>query len=413
METGAIIALVLAVLVVGGLVTWFVIRQRYIKSIEERGWQWIGKADVNITVGLNIAPFGLGFQRKTGHLIEGRSRSGQPFRAFEYSSDHGSVPGLVLTMPLPKTLPHLYIFPTAEGRRMGVQGTQLAAGPLTAVTADPSFGEQAMGALRPFLDSIPLPESDPHPVDLTIDHGHLVLLGVPKKVEHLEACVDWLAQVHQALTSSAAMEFTGPDAPRHLSFAGRDYWRFIPRDDSFLSRVSYDRSGFDHQAHDIIVSDNHGLPFVRLHHKWKTRHTTRDSNGRTRTEIRNHDEYLCEFATTFPFAELSVNWGLFSGSVTKFESEQFNKAFKVRAPVARFASDVMHPRQMEYMLRTRVPAFSIEQNGTIQVRDGNRWHPADIDAVTHFFRGFFANVPNFVWQELGAPQAPQLEPPTR
>lgn len=412
MDNGFVIAIiVVGVLVVAGLVAWGVIRHRYIKAIEERGWRWIGSAEADVTIGMNIAPFGMGFKRRAGHLIEGQAKAGPHFRAFEYGSDASSVSGLVIAMPLPKSLPPFYVFPPSDGQRAGVVGTQLASGPNTVVASDPRFGERAMSSLQSLLGPIQLSDSQTMPVDLTIDHGHLVLLGVPKKVEDLEACVNWLAQVHQALTSSPAMEFTGPEPPRYLSFVGRSHWCYIPRDDSYLNRVPHDRSGFDHQARDIIVSDNYGLPFVRVHHHWKTRHTRTDAKGNTTTEIRNHDEYLCSFSTTFPFAAISVNWGVFSGSVTKFESDQFNRAFKVRAPVARFASDVIHPRQMEYMLHTRVPSFSIESNGAIQVRDGGRWHPADIDATTHFLRGFFANVPNFVWQELGLQRPPQLEPP--
>lgn len=405
-----IFLIVIAVIAVGAGLTWHTLHRRYVQAIESRGWRWHGGAPAEITIGLNNAPFGLGFGRKAGHFIEGVGPQGAPFKAFEYSSDAGSFSGLAIAMQLPKSLPALHIFPAGQPRP-GVAGAQLAAEPYTVVAPDPRFGERALSALQPHLAPIAVPSGGSVPIDLSIDHNHIVLLGAPKKVEDLEACVTWLAAAQQALVSSAAMEFTGSEPPTYLSFAGRGEWRYIPQDNSYLRRVDHDRSGFDHEAVDIVVSDNYGLPFVRLHHKWKTRHTRRDAQGRTTTEIRHHDEYLCQFATTFPFAELSVNWGLFSGPVTKFESEQFNKTFKVRAAVSRFASDVMHPRQMEYMLHTRVPSFAIGADGSIRVRDGGRWYPEDIDATAHFLRGFFGNVPPFVWKELGADRPPQLEPP--
>jgi len=280
-------------------------------------------------------------------------------------------------MPLPKSLPALWVF--SDRPRTGVSGVRSADTPATVVTHHQEFGERTLAAIGPHLQTQAAMSETTSTIELSIDHGHLVMFDAPKDADQLEAAVAQLATIRRALITSSAMAFDG--------------------------------DGFDHEARDVIVSHNFGLPFLRLHHHWKTRHTRTDAEGRTHTSIRHHDEYLCQFATSFPFRELSVNAGWFSGGqVVRFESTDFNRQFKVRAGIPRFASDVIHPRQMEYMLAARGPDFSIEPDGSIAV-DGGRWLPDEIDAASEYLRGFFRNVPNFVWEELGCQRRPALELP--
>ncbi len=109
--------------------------------------------------------------------------------------------------------------------------------------------------------------------------------------------------------------------------------------------------------------------------------TRRDSDGNTHTTTTNHSEDITEFRTSFPFRPISVNWGIFKGfggNKVDFESVAFNQMFKVRCPLPKFASDVFHPRQLEYFLRTGGLGFTIEGDGIIRVEGGN-WSPAELD----------------------------------
>ena len=90
------------------------------------------------------------------------------------------------------------------------------------------------------------------------------------------------------------------------------------------------------------------------------------------------------------------------GSNQNFEWEAFNQRMKVRAPDSRFASDVIHQRQMEYLMEWGYPRFSIEHGGRVRVADGGSWLPQDIDRADALLRGFFARVPDFVYKDLGA-----------
>lgn len=317
---------------------------------------------IGIAVGLNAAPFGIGFNRKVDDQIIGRGPAGVPFQAFRYTSDSFRSSGYVLAMKLPKSLPTVCAF-HADSPRPGVSGA-------------------------------------------------LVMLHVPREPAELALAVAWLERLQQNITSSPAMAFDGAPPPAHLSFQDRDHWIYRPSDDSMLRMVTHTTGGSGHAAKDIIVSENQGIPFIRLTHTWQTTTTSTDSNGNTTTQTQHHSEDITEFRTTFPFRELSVNWGMgkgFGGNRVQFESAAFNQMFKVRCPVPRFASDVFHPRQLEYFLRTGGIGFSVGANGTIRV-EGGTWSPAELDRTSEFLHGFFSRIPDFTWQELGARPRPTAGP---
>lgn len=403
-----VVLLVLGVAAVAGGI-WLYRKHQYVKAIEARGWTWVESPTIAITVGLNTAPFGVGFSRKVDDQVIGRSPAGVPFQAFRYSSDAFRSSGCVVTMKLPKSLPTVAAF-LPDSPRDSVTGALVASLPLHVVARRPDFGHEfasVLPAVGPLLDTL----GQPMRIDVGVDHDQLVLLHVPRAPKDLALAVAWLERLQQALTSSHAMAFDGAPPPHHLSFQDRDHWVYTPRDDSMLGWVNHTGGGFNHQGIDVITSDNQGLPFIRLTHTWQTRHTRTDSKGNTTTYTQNHSEDLAEFRTTFPFREVSVNWGLFSGfggNKVEFESTAFNQRFKVRCPVPRFASDVFHPRQLEYFLRTGGLGFHIASDGNIRV-EGGRWSPAEVDRASEFLHGFFARIPDFAWKELGAWPRPIAE----
>jgi len=404
----ALLVIVVIAAVAGG--AWLWMKHRYIQSIEARGWTWVESPDIGTTVGLNNAPFGVGFSRQVDDQVLGRGPAGVAFQAFRYTCDAYRSAGYVLTMKLPRSLPTVAAF-HPERPRGGVSGSQVASTPLSVVAHRTEFGQEFASIILPAVPTLLNSQHHPMVVDVGVDHDQLVMLHVPREPADLALAVAWLEGVHQSLISSRAMAFEGAPPPAHLSFQDRDHWVYRPRDDSMLNHVNHTGGGFDHCAQDVIISDNQGLPFIRLTHTWKTRHTRTDSKGNTTSYTKNHSEEIAEFRTTFPFRQMSVNWGMlkgFGGNKVEFESAAFNQMFKVRCPVPRFASDVFHPRQLEYFLRSGPLGFSIEADGVIRVEGGN-WSPAQLDRTSEFFHGFFSRVPDFTWQELGAWPRPIAE----
>lgn len=379
-----------------GLLVWLWFRHRYIESLRAKGWQFIDSPPISIVFGLNVAPFGMGFNRRVNDQIVGAAKDGTPFSAFKYSSTEWRTSGYVLTMPLPRSLP-----PGAVWRgqwRLPDLGPSVAQEDLTASGHVSPYAQFLLDAIGPHLSG---------GYRITVDHNQLVLFDAPTDADPLEQSVELLATLRSLVLDTAPAALRWKDPPRQLSFHRHNDWVYLPRDDSYLGAVGHSRGGFDHEAHDVIYSDNSGIPFVRLRHTWKTRHTRTDSEGRTHTEIRNHEEFLCEFRTSFPFPDFSVNWGIF-GRAQKFEWEEFNRRFDVRTTDARFGSDVMHQRQMEFFMQSSAPKFRVER-GVIEVAGGRKWLPENIEAASSFLHGFFGRVPNFVWQQLGASPRPIAE----
>ena len=157
----------------------------------------------------------------------------------------------------------------------------------------------------------------------------------------------------------------------------------------------------------MVRGNNDGLPLEAFVHRWETTHTetSTDSEGRTttRTVTDHHDETVLAMSMPFPLPMLSVGVGGWGGEKVRFESEEFNDAFKVRTSSAKFASDVIHPRQMEYLMAIRPPGFTIDGQWI-------RFFPAQHDTLliglcADVAHGFLARIPAFVWKDL------QVAPP--
>ena len=101
----------------------------------------------------------------------------------------------------------------------------------------------------------------------------------------------------------------------------------------------------------MIRGANDGLPIEAFIHRWKTQRTETytDSEGhsQTRTVTENHSEIVTAVRMPFSFPLISVGGG-WGGKKVRFESEEFNERFTVRTDDPKFASDVIHPRTMEF-----------------------------------------------------------------
>ena len=98
------------------------------------------------------------------------------------------------------------------------------------------------------------------------------------------------------------------------------------------------------------------------------------------------------------------------GQDIAFESEDFNRAWRVRASDAKFAHDVLHPRMMERLLAGDAQGLSIWILGTELLC----WVPggADLEAVDERLAVLDAIVdaiPRFVWLEHGYDPGVDLE----
>lgn len=102
----------------------------------------------------------------------------------------------------------------------------------------------------------------------------------------------------------------------------------------------------------------------------------------------------------------------FGAQDIQFESEDFNRAWRVASPTPKFAHDVLHPRLMERLLRPDAAGVSLRISGT----DILTWAPGAtttdrIAARLGLMSAIVDAVPRFVWQDHGYdPGPPAVRP---
>jgi hypothetical protein len=400
--------IVVAVVVVAVAVATFLLvrRARYVRDLRSRGWTFDSSPELAAVLDHQAPPFGLGFERKADELVSGTTGSGLSFRVFEYTCSGGGprFDRRLASLRLPIALPDLFV--SSGGPRTGVEGSQVKLDPgFTAHALDPAYAPavlsgEALAALITFGDG-------GRGVDLSVDGNNLVSVGAPKDPDQLHAYLDALAPVAAAVARAGQPYAISPSAAR-FGFYGRPDWVLVGRDDGLIARYGLATEGQNHRTEQVVHGDNSGLPLDAFVHRWETVRTEvdTDSEGHTQTrEVKEyHDEAVLVIVLPFSLPMLSVGGNLGGGHKVRFESEEFNDAYRVRTEDPRFASDVIHPRQMEYLLATKPPGFRIE--GSLL-----RFFPTEHDSllvgrcadVTH---GFLGRIPSFVWKDRS------ISPPT-
>lgn len=383
-------------LVLLGIGVWLLIRfaarSAYSAACRRFGWQYEHDPGLEVTFPLNRPPFGVGLERKADDFVWG-TVGALPFSRFDYSCDQGAQTP-VAVFRLPRALPEVFI--TRPGReRPFAEGVRTVTGGWSIIAPTAEIGDEAARVLVPVLDR----EAGPSGVvDLSLDGPCVVFLDAPRIPKELAPWAEASARIAQA---ASALAVTGPTfVPPEASFYHRPTWTYRASDPPLLASIEHQRGGSEHQARDAIFGTEGGIPFVGFMHRWVTEST--DSDGNTTTS--HHKEPILELMLPWPFADLSLDWRG-TGDKVQFESEQFNQAFTVRAENAKFAYDVMHPRQMEYLMGTRPLPFRVRGGRMRFAVDRN--DPGLIFACMQFAVGFFARVPSFVWENLGLDDPPQ------
>ncbi|WP_296136163.1 hypothetical protein [uncultured Tessaracoccus sp.] len=387
----AVIAVIIVVIVV-----FAIRRHRYVQSLRDEGWEFDTSPTIDNIVGLNHAPFGTGFGREVDDMVYGTTPNGLEFKALEYDIDGWGSKHYVLMIRLPKSLPFLYVRPADRPSRIpGLpHGPVARLGTHEVLAATEDYAHHVGGVIVGMLGPLA-------GFEVSVDHANLVIHDIAEQVDDLRTAVHVGGEIAAAV-AVAAEPYDAPPAPPHLSFTHRPHWRYVPRDDSFLNQVRYTRGGQNHEARDIVLGEAHGIAFIRLTHKWETE--SRDSDGDITTE--EHTEELCEYRLLFPFRALNLGSSMFGfrndRAGLQFESSQFNEAYKVTALSPRFAHDVLHPRMMEWLLQVGRPQFQIFDNGAVVLQPRRHWSLQDIEQGNALLYDFFARVPDFVYQNLGA-----------
>lgn len=186
-------------------------------------------------------------------------------------------------------------------------------------------------------------------------------------------------------------------------------WSYTERDDRWTGTFggSPFNSGHNRQASNILRGEHDTRGFVAFDYVYYTTETSTDSNGHTssREVAHRYSVVALEVGATFPALAVSPE-GMFSRMVGRLtnrdielESEEFNRAFTVTCPDRKFASDVLHPRMMEFLLAHRDSSFRFEGVWVLSIEKGR----ADIERVLPRLAHLDTvvdNVPEFVWRQV-------------
>jgi hypothetical protein len=160
--------------------------------------------------------------------------------------------------------------------------------------------------------------------------------------------------------------------------------------------------GFGRRASNVLFGSHDGRDLVSFDYEYKTQ----TSNGKT-TTTHVHRFSVLGLSMGVLLPPLSVDpenfldrfVGRLTGNDIDLESEDFNRAFTVSSPDRKFASDVLHPRMMEFLLAHPHVGFRFDRDSMLVVATGQRT-PAQIDATVVVMDAITDLVPEFVWLRL-------------
>jgi hypothetical protein len=186
------------------------------------------------------------------------------------------------------------------------------------------------------------------------------------------------------------------------AWAAQHGFTYAPRDDTYCEMpwgAPFGR-GTGRQAQDVVtgVVDEHPALCFTL------RFQTTTSNGKT-TQTQTHYYAIHSLHLPRALPELRVGpEGFFSSIASmvsvhdiEFESEDFNRAYKVRSGDRKFASDVINPQMMQFLLDSSAPGFSII-GADIVLIDSGRLESASIAGNLAYLSAVVQRVPEFVWK---------------
>lgn len=195
------------------------------------------------------------------------------------------------------------------------------------------------------------------------------------------------------------------------SFAASKGWTWTREDARWTTRFDGHPfgTGDNRRACNIITGTYDARRFEAFDYSYTTTSTSTDAQGHTTTHTETHSFSVValEVGVTLPRLEVAPeHWlGRMVGRLTnrdiELESEDFNRAFTVTCPDRKFASDVLHPQMMEFLLGHRDLGWRFQDGALLVVRGGSH-SPAEVEAKLGITDGILDRVPEFVWREVGA-----------
>lgn len=220
--------------------------------------------------------------------------------------------------------------------------------------------------------------------------------------------VVWLLLIPLAI--GGAIWFQAQRAKRLRAWAASAGWTYVGADPSLVARWRGEPFGRGHsqRATEVMTGRFQGRPALSFAYSYTT------GSGKDRHTYTFHVVAVA-LPAYLPTLELTPD-GLgaklaktFGGQDIQFESEDFNRAWRIEARDLKFAHDVVHPRLMERLLRPDARGTSLRIEGS----DAVSWTQGSTRTETLAARlsvlcALVDAVPRFVWLDHGHDPGPDL-----
>jgi cbb3-type cytochrome oxidase subunit 3 len=181
-------------------------------------------------------------------------------------------------------------------------------------------------------------------------------------------------------------------------------WRYEAEQPLLVDRFQGAPFGLGHgrSAGNAVYGQHDGREFVSFDYQYKT---TEGSGKERHTVTHTFSVLALSMGVSLPtltvdpenFLERFV--GRLTNSDIDLELEDFNRAFTVTCADRKFASDVLHPRMMEFLLQHRDVGWRFERDSMLMVAAGRR-SVQQIDATLALMDQISDQIPEFVWKQV-------------
>ncbi len=188
------------------------------------------------------------------------------------------------------------------------------------------------------------------------------------------------------------------------AYAGSRGWRYEAEQPLLVDRFDGPPFGIGHgrSATNAVYGQHDGREFVSFDYEYKT---TSGSGKDRRTTTHTFSVVALSMGVSLPslrvdpenFVERVI--GRVTNTDIELELEDFNRAFTVSCPDRKFASDVLHPQMMEFLLQHREVGWRFERDSMLVV-SGTRRSVAEIDATLALMDQISDRIPDFVWRQV-------------
>lgn len=189
------------------------------------------------------------------------------------------------------------------------------------------------------------------------------------------------------------------------AFAAQQGLAYTPENNGLARQWSGEpfERGDHRRAKNVLTGAFQGRQIVAFDYSYQT-HST-DSKGQRTTQTHKFGVVVMQLPGPLPHLQVTHE-GIFGGAVAnalgfrdlQFESDQFNRAFRVKADDERFGHAVVHPRMMELLLARGEIGWRIEGNSLIGW-DSGAHDPAEVTNRLHLLQQVIDQVPPYVWRD--------------